>query len=103
MVSLPVPLPQKKELILVGDRYTAKGNNSMDASRSNKRLLCIFLSIVALGILLIIITGSPSAFLNWVVSILTALTLVLIFVAASILLIIFIGAVIHRYARGRYR
>ena len=72
-----------------------------DTSGFNKRGRLIGLGIVALLVVLIIVSGSPARFLNWILSLLAAFSLVLLFLFVFALVVVVISAVLHRYIERR--
>ena len=71
-----------------------------DTSGPGQRRLLALLGVVTL-LALIIISGSPTRFLNWVFSLLEALSVLLLFVFVFALVLVMIAALLHRYMRKR--
>ena len=69
-----------------------------DTQRPGRRGVFVILAIVALTVALVSILG-----LNWFINILTAFSLLLLFVFVLALVFVVITAVIHRYVEKRRR
>ena len=72
-----------------------------DTSGPSQRRLLVLLSVVALFVVLIVVFGSPARFLNWVLSILAAFSLLLLFAFVFALVLVVVAAVLHRYMEKR--
>src|SRR5437870_2193076 len=83
--------------------YLERENQVDSTSLRNKRASLIISGIIVFIVLLILISRSPSVFLNWFTVILTALALSMACVLVFVLSNIVIAAIIHRYARKRFR
>ncbi len=72
-----------------------------DTNRPSQRGLLVLLGVVALFVVLIVVSGSPARFLNWVLSILAAFSLLLLFAFVFVLVLVVVAAVLHRYMEKR--
>ena len=72
-----------------------------DTNRPSQRGLLVLLGVVALFVVLIVVSGSPARFLNWVLSILAAFSLLLLFAFVFALVLVVVAAVLHRYMEKR--
>ncbi len=72
-----------------------------DTNRPGQRGLLVLLGVVALFVVLIVVSGSPATFLNWVLSILAAFSLLLLFAFVFALVLVVVAAVLHRYMEKR--
>ena len=72
-----------------------------DTNRPSQRELLVLLGVVALFVVLIVVSGSPARFLNWVLSILAAFSLLLLFAFVFALVLVVVAAVLHRYMEKR--
>jgi len=61
----------------------------------------VLLGVVALFVVLIVVSGSPARFLNWVFSILAAFSLLLLFAFVFALVLVVVAAVLRRYMEKR--
>ncbi|TMC23912.1 MAG: hypothetical protein E6J33_01765 [Chloroflexi bacterium] len=72
-----------------------------DTNRPGQRGLLVLLGVVALFVVLIVVSGSPARFLNWVFSILAAFSLLLLFAFVFALVLVVVAAVLRRYVERR--
>src|SRR5437588_2214374 len=81
--------------------HSKKEKHMNDTNRPGQRRLLLLLGVVALFVVLIVVSGSPARFLNWVLSILAAFSLLLLFAFVFALVLVVIGAVLRRYVERR--
>ena len=72
-----------------------------DTNRPGQRRLLLLLGVLALFVVLIVVSGSPARFLNWVLSILEAFSLLLLFAFVFALVLVVVAAVLRRYVERR--
>ena len=72
-----------------------------DTNRPGQRGLLVLLGVLALFVVLIVVSGSPARFLNWVLSILAAFSLLLLFAFVFALVLVVVAAVLRRYVEKR--